>query len=319
MTSSDRGETERDHAVLVVSKPYQLLMGLSALEQFDRTAHVFTVDAGFRDPQAFVDLLRGHPSFERIASHTIISDHDAIRRYSARIANTDLLVEDDRVSLYELFAGLAPRSLSVIEEGLGTYFGHYWSKSKTIVDRFKAIKWAARGIGTGSGITIGGGRMTRAVFCTRPRLFARLKPALSHKACAIDGLASYRAHFSILLQDRIDAAEGDHATLALLGWTSPSPAQLREWAGNARAFYYKPHPHRPDPLGHFGVGTLLPHAIPAEFVIDFLARRHKRLTVYHGGSSACLLYPFEKAPGLSFQATTQKWFMRRLEIAQTLA
>ncbi|MGB3740106.1 MAG: hypothetical protein WA948_12240 [Pontixanthobacter sp.] len=64
-------------------------------------------------------------------------------------------------------------------------------------DRIRAIKWALREIGTGCGITISGERRTQAVSCTRPELYAALKPAFARKARHIPGHPSFHAHFLV--------------------------------------------------------------------------------------------------------------------------
>ena len=302
-------------AVCVVSKPYQLMMGLSALATEDRSAAFYIVSRGFSDAPKFLAMLEGHPDRARIDSVEIIGTHQVLAGFKERIRGTDLFVEDDRFSLYALFTSLEPSSLRLIEEGVGTYVTDYWHRRPGPAWKLKAAKWAAISAITGCGFRMGSGRETSAIYCMRPELFAYFNPDLMHKVVPIAGLTLFREHFAALLDERMRPAEGDTARLAMLGWHETEPGWKDRLAAPVDALYVKPHPHQPKIPAFLSHGRPVSDLLPAEFVIEHLARRYRSLDVYHAASAACVLYPFAKPPGLSFHTTAMPRFYRRLNEA----
>lgn len=276
-------------SVFVCSKPLQFLFSASIVRAYrieDPTIYVVTGTMVVpREFEAFVNDCDYRGLFRQIVFRP---DHADIASELKRRNYDTLFVEDDRVSLYRLFAPLKTDRFAIFEEGVGTYRNDY----RTHMSPLRLAKWLLLSQLTGCGLQRGDGRATDHVMVQHPDAYAQMNKRNAHKALPIPRLLEEFRHnrprWDAVLEQAGVKEPGEYpASVALvLGTWGGAPGSVIETiAAKYDRVYYKAHPN--DGMivdSRLATVINLPWA-PAEVFVDYFARSAVHLDVYHFSSS----------------------------------
>jgi hypothetical protein len=278
-----------DESMFVCSKPLQFLMCAGIVQAYG-IEHVETcvVTRSISDADGFLAFARSsryESIFDRVHE---VPDHRAAAAVVRHARYDNLFIEDDRASMYYVFAPLKRRTLAVFEEGVGTYCADVRSQLSPL----RKLRWTAAAAITGCGLRFGYGQATDHVFVQFPEAYARLNPRAAHKALPVPPLRDELARSAPRWDEELAATgfrppkANSRAALVLGTWGGASPEVLAHAVATYDRVYYKPHPHDGAVPKAEGVDVFGASWIPAEVYIDRIARACRSLSVVHFSSSA---------------------------------
>jgi hypothetical protein len=275
-------------SVMVCSKPLQVLNCASIVRHFgiaDSRLHVLTTSIeGVEEFRRFLSSSGYQDVFSSVSWN--LDYADAIAEFTRSEYDT-LFIEDDRVGRYRTFVPHRTNRMVLFEEGIGTYR----SSSEMSLRGLRKLKWKVLVVTTGCGWEFGEGRLTDVVAVSRPDVYRRLNPRTAHKAIGFPGIVDelrFEADaWEQLVLDQLGRPSERLGRIALVlaKWGSTPDAILDRALLDADVVFYKAHPHDGTPVERPDVVNLPSSWIPAEAVVDVLARRSDRLTVFHHSSS----------------------------------
>lgn len=271
----------------VCSKPLQFFVCASIVRHYRIShAHICLVTGSFSQSDPFIKFVatseyRNMFAISSRLTHGEVAADLALQEYDS------LFIEDDRVSMYSLYAPQKRRFLSVLEEGIGTYVTDY----RAHMDGLRKLKWQALSRLTGCGLDFGGGRKTDYVLVQRPDLYRSLRKENAHKVAPIPPVVEEMLHVKEAWHQVIDGngllrCQPDSKVALLLGtWNGVPLNDLSEISKNSDLVYYKAHPHDNVPLAGDRINMIPESWIPAEVYLDWVAGHCHSLTVYHFSST----------------------------------
>lgn len=276
-------------SVFICSKPLQFFNCASIVRHYQlENCEMHIVTHGIADLDGFMAFIATSAYkgvFGDIKVHANYLDAVSVIRGSMY---ESLFIEDDRVSLYHIFAPFKKKYLVVFEEGFGTYCSDYLYTLKGL----RLLKWRALSLLTGCGLQFGGGRKTDYVMVQFVCAYKRLNPACAQKAISFPGIIDeinreLVAWGSILNPDlKKGGANKERAALILGTWGGVGEDIVRKIAEEYSVTYYKAHPHDGMAPSCEKVRVISASWVPAEAYISALSSKFQCLTVYHFSSSS---------------------------------
>lgn len=277
--------------VFICSKPLQFLMCAGIVRRYAvERPEIYVVTHALADVEGFFSFLRSS-AYAQLFEHVHRSASYPAAVEAVRETSYDsLFVEDDRVSLYHLFAPLKRRSMAVFEEGIGTYRNDY----RASLSGLRRLRWKATSILTGCGLQFGDGRATDHVVVQYPEVYARLNPRNAHKVLPALPFGEEIEHLAddwrvVVEGSGVRPPRAESRVAFILGTWGGAPREVLDTAlAEFDEVYYKAHPHDGIVADAEGVEVISASWVPAEVYISYLARHCEALTVYHFSSSVHL-------------------------------